>query len=194
MKKHEITKLAQDEIAKAIADGFTINLFEATGSYSDVEGTQVVLARGDERIIMWCEEVYGYRRKDGCNIDSIRLFISRIDLHGDSMERVAYWPSDWKEHAFFEREVYKVGYDWYSEDLAEAERAEDMRLERYRSKPNRWRSDYDLPITDELLGIARRLKGFKRIRRDDLLVRKSWHSNRWTFRNRNTGTEAVVSC
>lgn len=56
MKKNQISAKFNAIITNAISEGFYPCMTELTGSYSDVMGSQIVLAKGNERIVLWMEE------------------------------------------------------------------------------------------------------------------------------------------
>lgn len=186
MRKHEISKLAQEQVAAIIADGFVIDLMELTGSYSDVEGTQAVFAKGSERVVMWCERHDDYRSPE-----SVTLRMARFDVTSEkNLGWGFHWSSEWAEHVYFEATAWKVGEDWYTTDEAEAERCRKLSFERYRNRGD-WRKVRKLELTDGLLAIVRRVKGFKSVRRDDIEVTKKG-SNSWTIRNTASGNKVTI--
>lgn len=191
MKKNEISAKFATIVADAIAEGFAPCMTELCGSYSGVVGSQIVLAKGNERIVMWMEEEHAWEHKD-TEIDAIALFASRFALaKGERTDHAHMWPSDWKRDAFHTERVYRVSEwrgDWYSEDKAEAERAQEKRYTRHSHfGSSDWR-EYE--VDDRLLAIARRIKGFKTIRRENLRVVKN-HGT-WTFVNKKSRNEVRI--
>ena len=185
MRKAEITKLAQEQVASLMADGFCIDLMELTGSYSDVEGTQAVFAKGNERVVMWCKSRNDYRAPE-----SITLRMARFAVTAEkNLDWGFSWSSEWEPHVFFEATVWKVGDDWYTTDEAEATRCRELSIARYRSRYED--GGRKLELTDGLLSIVRRVKGFKSVRRDDICVTKK-SGNRWEIRNTASGNRVVI--
>lgn len=179
MKKNDLSAKFNGHLTTALAEGFAPCMTELRGSYSGVLGTQLVLAKGNERIVMWMEENKDYRHDAAP--DTVHMFVSRFALaKGESTEFHYMWPSDWKEHLVDEMVAYEVSDrrdGWYVDDADEAARAKETRRSRY---PHHYGSERlrEYAVDDRLLGIARRLKGFKTVKRDNLRVyklRKTWH-------------------
>lgn len=185
MRKAEITNLAQEQVRSLISEGFCIDLMELTGSYSDVEGTQAVFAKGSERVVMWCECRGGYGNPEG-----ITLRMARFAVNAEkNLEWGFHWSDEWEPYTFFEATVWKVGDDWYTTDGTEAVRCRKLGTERYRLR--NVRSERKVELTDELLSIVRRVKGFKSVCRDDIRVTKM-RGNRWEIRNAASGNRVVI--
>lgn len=191
MKKNDLSAKFNESLANALAEGFSPCLTELRGSYSGVFGSQLVLAKGNERMVMWMEEHKDYRNEDVP--DTVSLYVSHFSLgRGETTELNYMWPNQWKEHLVDEMVVYEVSgrrNGWYVEDEDEAIRAKQIHRSRY---GNRYRSRNfrELEVTDQLLGIARRLKGFKTIRRENLKVVKN-HKH-WLFINKVSKREVCV--
>lgn len=185
MKRAEIARLAQGQVASLIAEGFCIDLMELTGSYSDVDGTQAVFAKGNERVVMWCERKGGYGEPEG-----ITLRMARFSVNAEKNLRWGFhWSDEWAPHVFFEAIVWKVGDDWYTADESEAVRCHKLSAERYRNR--RGNGEREVKLTDGLLAIVRRVKGFKSVRRGDIRVVKM-RGNRWEIRNVTSGNRVVI--
>lgn len=193
MKANEITSKFTDAITAAIAEGFTPCMSELTGSYSDVEGTQWVLAKGRERIVLWQEKEGGF----GGETERINLYGARFELaEGESTEWNYHWSHDWKEHLFMSETVYRVddrwrGEAWYSEDEADATEARDVRSIRRKARDSHDCYDYR-EVTDKMLRIVRKLKGFKSVKRDNIKARKL-NGGGWEFRNVASGNTVRLS-
>lgn len=191
MKKNDLSTKFNDRLANALAEGFSPCLTELCGAYSGLLGHQIVLAKGNERMVMWMEENNYYGNDEVP--DTVNLYVSRFSLgKGETTEFHYTWPNQWKEHLVDEMVVYEVSgrrNGWYVEDEDEAIRAKQIHRSRY---GNRYRSRNfrELEVTDQLLGIARRLKGFKTIRRENLKVVKN-HKH-WLFINKVSKREVCV--
>lgn len=191
MKKNELSAKFSPYVASAIAEGFAPCMTELSGSYSGVLGSQIVLAKGRERIVMWMEEKCGCRLED--EPDTVTLFVARFALaKGETTEFHYMWPADWKKHLVAQMSFYEVSprkTGWYVEDIEEARRAREVHVARYdhRFYSTRFR-EYE--VTDKLLAIARRLNGFKTIRRENLHVYKT--GGTWVFQNKKSHREACV--
>ena len=187
MKKHEISKAVTEHIADAIANGFYPCMTELRGSYSGVEGSQMVFAKNNERMVFWMEYTAGYG-----SYATITAYVAHITLKaGESMEWTYNWPDNWKEHAVWSKKFYEVDNDWYVEDEEEAIQARDKRHGRYANKRKNWGWN-DVDVTDGIYEIARKLKGFKTIRRENLRVRRNADRAAWTFINANSGNSVTV--
>lgn len=191
MKKNEISAKFNKHLAAAIAEGFAPSMTELRGSYSGVCGAQIVLAKGNERIIMWMEERHDYG--DHNAPDTVSLFVARFALaKGETCEWNYMWPQDWKQHLIDEMTVYEVSArrdGWYVEDADEAARAKETHISRY---DNRYRANAPRPVevTDQLLAIVRRKRGFKTVKPENLAVIKV--GKRWVFTNTLSRREVVV--
>ncbi len=196
MKKHEISGLFTSHVTDAINEGFVPCMTELTGSYSDVMGTQMVFAKGDERIIMWMEEKdnFGLYNEDAPS--NVTLRVARISLgYGETLENSYCWPRDWKRHVVHEQAVYRVSDrswkgDWYSASEEEAREAMRKRRERFylRGSDGLYR-DYEM--TDRLFAIVRRLKGFKTVKRQSVRVWK--YNGVWHVENTKSGNEVTLA-
>lgn len=194
MRKHEISAKFNPIIASAIADGFYPCMTELTGSYSDVMGTQIVLAKGSERMVLWMEEHIGLGSRGV--VSDVTLCASSFTLGaGESIESSYRWSTQWKEHIFWSETVYQVSEGryrddgWYTEDKAEAEQARVIRNERWKASFVGWSKDYE--ITDTLLRIVRKLKGFKTVARKNIRVWK--HDGVWHIENTASRNEVTLS-
>lgn len=194
MKANEITSKFTDAITAAIAEGFTPCMSELTGSYSDVEGTQWVLAKGRERIVLW-QEREGYIHGEN---ERINLYGARFELaEGESTEWSYKWSHDWKEHLFMSETVYRVddrwgnGEAWYSEDEADAIEAKAVRSIRWEANGSHDCYSYR-EVNDRMLRIVRKLKGFKSVKRDNIKARKL-NGGGWEFRNIASGNTVRLS-
>ena len=97
MKKNEISAKFNTIITDAISEGFYPCMTELTGSYSDVMGTQIVLAKGNERMVLWIEERMSFGHRD--EVASVTLYASRFTLKsGEKTEWDYRWSDQWKEH------------------------------------------------------------------------------------------------
>ena len=187
MKKHEISKALTNHISDAIANGFYPCMTELRGSYSGVEGSQMVFAKDNERMVFWMEYTAGYG-----SYATITAYVAHIALKkGESMEWHYNWPDNWKEHAIWSKKFYEVDNDWYSENEQDAKDAESKRHERYGNKTSNW-GWHNVEVTDGIYGIARRLKGFKTIKRENLKVRRHADRAAWIFINANSGNSVTV--
>lgn len=194
MRVNEITSKFTDTITAAIAEGFTPCMSELTGSYSDVEGTQWVLAKGRERIVLWQE-------KEGSFFDEgterIFLYGARFELaNSESTEWNYHWSHNWKEHLFMRETVYRVddrlrGEGWYSEDEADAIEASAVCSIRRKAKGYSGRYERR-EVTDQMLRIIRKISGFKTVKRDNIRAFKL-NGVGWEFRNVASGNTVRLS-
>jgi hypothetical protein len=191
MKKTDLSAKFTPYLMDAIAEGFVPCMTELSGSYSGIFGHQVVLSRDCERIVMWMEEEAG-SYADGTP-DVVDLYVSRFALaKGERTDFHHMWPKDWKRHLVAQMRVYEVSSrkgGWYVESLSEASHAMGVRRSRFDSRPHvACVREYE--VTDKLLGIARRLKGFKTIRRENLHVCKL--QGAWVFQNKVSHREVML--
>lgn len=187
MKKNELSAKFNKHLTAAVAEGFSPCLTELRGSYSDVFGSQLVLAKDNERIVMWMEENKEYSRDAAP--DTIKTYVSRFSLaKGESTDRNYMWPSEWKKHLVDETTSYVVSDrrdGWYVDDPDEAARARDLHWDRLCN--SRHASDFrEYEVNGRILAIARRIKGFKTIKPENLRVHKvgkTWHFVNMRSRN-----------
>lgn len=187
MKKHEISQWFTQHVAEIIAEGFAPCMDELTGSYSDVYGSQMVFAKGNERVIMWMAKSYGYGELP---VVEIARNVARITLaDGESLDRTYYWSSDWREHITATSSVHEVTETWYTESREEAEEAERKRLERFEAS---FVSEaHALTVTSRLVKAVRRMSGFKSIRIRDLMVLRV--RSGYVVKNTRTMSQRVIS-
>lgn len=195
MKKNEISAKFNDILTKAISEGFFPCMTELTGSYSNVMGSQIVLAKGNERIVLWMEENEVYL-SSGNEPFSVTLYASRFTLNdGESVERSHYWSTQWKEHIVWSETVYRVsdrgwhGEGWYSNSEKEAREAEAVRFSRWEHKSVSCTKEYE--VTDRLMSIVRKVKGFKTVARKNVRVSKC--RNVWYIENVASGNRVTLS-
>lgn len=196
MKKNEISAKFNAILANAIADGFYPCLTELTGSYSDVMGSQIVLAKNNERMVLWMEETESYSRRH--DVASVTLYASRFTLKaGESTDWQYRWSDQWKEHTFWSETVYRVSEgrhsddSWYVEDKGEAEKARTLRSERWAASPRSVSRVKEYEVTDGLMRIVRRVKGFKSVARKNVKVWK--HNSVWHIENTASGNRVTLS-
>lgn len=194
MKKNEISAKFNAILSDAISEGFYPCMTELTGSYSDVMGTQMVLAKNNERMVLWMEEQGSYVYRD--EVASVTLYAARFALKADECTDWNYrWSKDWKEHVIWSETVYRVSEgrhsddSWYSEDKSQAEKARCLRTLRWSAKPHGGRKDYE--VTDSLMRIVRKVKGFKSIARKNVRVWK--YNGVWHIQNVASGNEVCLS-
>jgi hypothetical protein len=181
MKKNEISAKFNAILADAISDGFYPCMTELTGSYSDVMGSQIVLAKCNERMVLWMEERMSFGHRD--EVSSVTLYASRFTLKsGETTEWDYRWSTQWKEHIVWSETVYQVSEGrhnddaWYSEEKDDAEKARRLRTDRWHDGFMSGRRDYE--VTDQLMRIVRKVKGFKSVARKNVKVWKwngVWH-------------------
>lgn len=194
MKKNEISAKFNTILANAITEGFYPCMTELTGSYSDVMGSQIVLAKGNERIVLWMEENIVFGRSEEAN--SVTLYASRFELKaGESTEWDYRWSTQWKEHIVWTETVYQVSEGrhsddgWYSEDKTEAKQASSIRTKRWSAKSVSRTKEYE--VTDSLMRIVRKVRGFKSVARKNVRV---WKCNGiWHIENIASGNKVTLS-
>lgn len=191
MKKTDISAKFNPFLSAALAEGFAPDLTELCGSYSGVMGSQIVLARGNERMVFWMEEHHGSHLRDVPN--TVNLYVSRFAIgKGETCEFTYMWPSNWKEHLVAHVIVYEVSSrkgGWYVDDADEAAKARVVHRSRYGNKYYTT-SFRECEVNDRLLAIARRLRGFKTIRCENLHVYKTGRT--WVFQNKLSHREVMV--
>lgn len=196
MKKNEISAKFNAILANAIAEGFYPCLTELTGSYSDVMGSQIVLAKNNERMVLWMEETESYSHRD--EVATVTLYASRFTLKaGESTDWQYRWSAQWKEHTFWSETVYRVSEgrhsddSWYVEDKGEAEKARTLRSERWAASPRSVSRVKEYEVTDGLMRIVRRVKGFKSVARKNARV---WRRDSvWHIENTASGNRVTLS-
>lgn len=196
MKKSEISAKFNDVLTSALAEGFYPCMTELAGSYSDVEGTQWVLAKGRERIVLWMEgrESYGHRDE----VASVTLYASRFTIKaGESTEWDYRWSTQWKEHIVWSETVYRVSEgrhsddSWYTEDKAEAEQARTIRTERWSASVRSISRVREYEVTDRLMRTVRKVRGFKSVPRKNVRVWK--YNGIWHIENTASGNKVTLS-
>lgn len=202
MHESEIGQVAKPWIDEWVADGFYPSMTELTGSYSEVDGLQVIFAKGKERRIVWLERNrshYGHSRR------ILTLYVAYITLPAGetTLENSHYWAKDWKAKSYRLESVTLYGIEsnfksWYTTDKDEWDemcRRQDERMDRRRTTNPHHR---DIKVTTEWLKLARKFKGFKSIRRADLNIRRvnnAYSSNidhSWRFINNRSGNSVCV--
>lgn len=194
MKKSEISAKFNTIITNAISEGFYPCMTELTGSYSDVMGSQIVLAKGNERMVLWMEERMSFGHRD--EVASVTLYAARFSLKaGEKTEWDYRWSTQWKEHIVWSEVVYQVSEGrhsddaWYSESKYEAEQARKVRTERWQAGSVVYRKDYE--VTDKLMRIIRKVKGFKSVARKNVRV---WQvSGIWHIENTASHNSVTLS-
>lgn len=186
MRLNELSEAFAAVFEGAVRRGFYPCLTELTGAYSDVFGTHLVLGMDNERIILWMEREFKH-------YPMVVLYAAHIVLEdGQTLRSACHWPNQWKEHVYWRRIFYCVseqGEGWYSAYPADAEGASlKRRARRKRSYVPRVRR-YEL--SDRLLSIVRRVRGFKTVDRDLIEVFK-YVDGSWVIRNTKTRTEACL--
>jgi hypothetical protein len=194
MKKNEISATFNGIIANAISEGFYPCMTELTGSYSDVMGSQIVLAKGNERMVLWMEEQMSFGHRD--EVSSVTLYAARFALKsGERTEWDYRWSTQWKEHIVWSEVVYQVSEGrhnddgWYSEDKDEAEQARNIRVSRYSAKSVCRVKEYE--ANDNLMRIVRKVKGFKSVARKNVRVWK--YNDVWHIENTASGNKVALS-
>ena len=190
MKKNEITNLAANRIENYIRRGYTVSLTELTGSYGIYN--QLVLVNGNSRVVVWMED--GVERED-LRVEYVELHVSQFELgKGESTEWGDYhWPRGWKEHDVKTYRAYKVDDDWYVTDYEEAKSMREKHIERYHVARTKDGYYEEVETTDKHVEIARRLKGFKTIKKDNLQVLKRHGYASWKFFNKTSRNQVTLS-
>lgn len=187
MRLNELSQAFAPVFDREVMYGFRPCLTELTGAYSDVFGTQLVLGKDNERIILWMEREFKSR-------PTVTLYAARITLEdGQTLRNNAcHWPNQWKEHVYWKATFYCVsdeGEGWYSENPADAEGAALKRRARHKAVRVPCVKRYEL--TDRLLSIVRRVRGFKTVKRDLIEVFR-YSDGRWVIRNAKTRNEVCL--
>lgn len=185
MKASEITKILNEHLAQALSDGFSIS-YELRGSYSGVYG-YTLLAKGNERVMLWLEED---RERLGSHTytDTMSAKVGRFTLSkGERIDTSHMWPSCWG--CVWERKFYNIGRArgrWYVEDVNEVLRVGRLREERWYARHVNAR-EKSFEITPKVLRAARKLRGFKTIKSENLKAVK--RGGRYYVRNTRSGNE-----
>lgn len=186
MRLSEISEVFAPVFERAVRRGFYPCLTELTGAYSDVCGTQLVLGMGNERIILWMEREFKHH-------PMVVLYAAHIVLEdGQTLRSACHWPNQWKEHVYWRHIFYCVsekGEGWYSDNPADAEGAAHKRI--VRREQSRMLRIKRYELSDRLLSIVRRVRGFKTVNRDLIEVFK-YSDGRWVIRNTKTRNEACL--
>ena len=190
MKKMQFQSKMSESVALLILDGYQLSFGELTGSYSEAEG-YVVLARGNEREIIWLGRDSYYNNEFDCT--SIVINRAHIELaKGETLEWNYRFPSKWAEHIVEQHRAFKLGRDWYVDSYEEWKEANEKHLDRYRARDIDYSTEYHtFANTDELMRIVRKVKGFKTVKREDVLVGKRGGSYR--IENRASGNYVYLS-
>lgn len=196
MKKNEISAKFNAILANAISEGFYPCMTELTGSYSDVMGSQIVLAKGNERMVLWMEERESYGHRD--EVASVTLYASRFTLGADETTEWDYrWSTQWKEHIVWSETVYRVSEgrhsddSWYVENKGEAEEARTVRHERWSASPKSISRVKEYEVNDGIMRIVRKVKGFKSVARKNVRVWK--YNGIWHIENTASGNKVTLS-
>ena len=189
MKKNEITILSANRIENYIRRGYTVSLTELTGSYGIYN--QLVLTNGNSRVVVWMEDK---RERKDFTVEYVELHVSQFELgKGESTEYGdLHWPRGWKEHDVKTYRAYKVDDDWYVTDYEEAKAMREKHVERYHAARTNDGYYEDVETTDKHVEIARRLKGFKTIKKNNLQVRKQCGRASWAFVNKTSRNQVTL--
>ena len=183
MKVKDISKGFAPIVAEAIAEGYAPCMDELRGSYSGVEGSQLVLERGRERLILWVGRGV-LTRPRRTNLPLLRANVAHITLgRGESLEYNYPWPHNWSDHLVSSTPYYEAARGWYVGTVEEAEAIEDKREARREARYVKTYREWE--VTDELLAIVRRIKGFKSVRRENVRVMRT--KDGWRVENRRSG-------
>ena len=202
MKKMDIAAKMSESVTLLLLDGYQLSLTELTGGRGYGAG-YTVLARGNEREIIFitkrCEDI---ECEDGRErmFSTITITRSHIELgKGETLEHNYMWSSDWEEHAV---ESYKFwcidewgNRDWYTESFEEALSCRMKSRERNCARFTSCNVK-DFEVTDELMRIVRKVKGFKTVRRDDVRVWKKVGYNgsaEYIIDNTRSGNRVTLS-
>ena len=191
MKKQDLNRKFDEHVINAMQEGFTLCLNDLTGSYSGVMGTQACFAKGSERIIMWMEEEHDYNE----GIVTVHCYVARIELAEGQDLRFNYtWPSDWKEHLVSDECVYTRSSwwndPWYFDTRDEAITASNLHVERAMARSVA--SIREVELTDKLLSIVRRIKGFKTVDSRYIRVLRSNAHKAWEIQNTRSGYSVTL--
>lgn len=172
MKKSDISATLNAHLVSAVNEGFAPCLTELTGSYSGVDGNQLVLAKNRERIVMWISR--GWTDE---HVEVLTANVARFEMaKGESTEWHYCWPEQWAEHLVYSKSYYEVGRhsSWFVETEAEAEAMRDKRHERYAARARKNQMVFE--NSKKLLSIVRKVSGFKTVKASDIMVYKAPHA------------------
>lgn len=194
MKSIDACKWFVPFINDAISEGYTPAVM--TDRSFGSRGCQV-WQRGRDYITLWADESH---RMDVEGVDSVNvltLSVARFTVPmGTSLRSCGLdWCDKWEKHTVASKTLYDVDAlyrdRWWVEDIETVRKARETRYERLMARRTSavWR---ELPLTDELLAIVRKVKGFKTVDSRYIAVEKCPDANAWRITNRKSGNSTVV--
>lgn len=182
-------------IEKAIEDGFAPEVDSWGGG---ANGSQV-WRKGRECIVIWADNHDTVCLDERHSVRTLVLSVARMTLESAdplSADWKHRWSSSWEEHVIASKTYYSVTYrydaSWWVEDVEDARAACETRKRRRdaRSVNNQWQ---ELALTDGLLAIARKVRGFKTVDSRHIHVYRRRLENSWKFWNSRSDNEVIVS-
>lgn len=190
MKSIDACKWFVPFINDSIIEGYTpvVMTDRSFGS----KGCQV-WQRGRDYIALWCDESHRMDVDGVSNVSVLTMSVARFttpigtDLRSCGLD----WCDKWEKYTVASKTLYNIDAlyrdNWWVEDLEAVRKAREVRSERNMARYahcSRWRV---LPLTDELLAIVRRVKGFKTVDSRYITVEKLPNESAWRITNRKSG-------
>lgn len=196
MKSIDACKWFVPFINDAISEGYTPVVM--TDNSFGSRGCQV-WQRGNDYITLWADEQYGMDVEGVNSVNVLTLSVARFTVPmGTSLRSCGLdWCDKWEKHIVASKTMYDVDAThrdrWWVEDIETVRRARDTRYERLMARRTScvWR---ELPLTDELLAIVRRVKGFKTVDSRHITVTKKLYESTWWITNTKSGNYVCKSC
>lgn len=181
MKLDKIYEVFTAKVSEYIAEGYMIHPASMSGSQGEIG--KVDLVKGKDLIRVWLSKEWRYFR-DGDDWSRYKLVL-RVGSWKKPVRYIGCDDTVWMSDLLTLEEItyYQVGprSDWYLDDLEQAKACQRVSFSRSRYVDNR-----PTPIKNELSkDIARkymmRTKGYKRVSRDMLSVRKYLNNDKVTY-------------
>lgn|GEM_PF-5827527 len=182
-------------IVAAIECGFTPE-FDGCGG---CDGKQI-WRRGRECLILWADNHNNFTLDGICSVRTHTMYVSRLTLATDAPlanDSVNRWRDTWERHVVASKVYYAVAArsdaDWWTDDLDVVRRARETQAARRVARRINHHSK-TLPLTDELLAIVRRVKGFKTVDSRHITVTKKPYESTWWITNTKSCNYVCKSC
>ena len=195
MKSIDACKWFTPYITEAICEGYTTVMSNDSGG---TDGCQI-WRRGRNYITMWVTESHSMDIDGVNNVRTLTLSVARFTIpRGTSFANSRLsWADKWAEHIVASKKLYNVDAlcrdAWWTEDLEEVRRARETQAARRANRRINHRSKA-LPITDGLLAVVRRVKGFKTVDSRYITVTKKPYESTWWITNTKSGNYVCKSC
>lgn len=185
MKYADINKRYTEYVAEYMSKGYTINTQTMRGSQGEV--TKIDFTDGKEIIRVMLNSFYDWR--DGSGFE---IIVGKVDGSVKPHQN-DNWHTVWNDklEIISSERFYKI--DWHNTDYyvtkEEAYRAEAIRRERYKNKPNDHGEERTRKTSPEAIAIAKRIirnkLGFKRISDADVELFKTGNKYKVTYHGKS---------